>query len=44
MTLPPTFVSDLEQIVGAAFVTRDEAARTVYGQDGLSPPASRTWS
>ncbi len=38
MTLPPTFVSDLEQIVGAAFVTRDEAARTVYGQDGLKSP------
>jgi glycolate oxidase len=36
--LPPTFVSDLERIVGAAFVTRDEAARTAYGQDGLKAP------
>ena len=38
MKLPPTFVSDLEQVVGAAHVTRDEAARTAYGQDGLKSP------
>jgi glycolate oxidase len=38
VTLPPTFVSDLEQIVGAAFVKCDEAARTTYGQDGLKSP------
>ncbi len=38
MALPPTFVSDLEQIVGAAFVKCDDAARTAYGQDGLKTP------
>ena len=38
MTLPATLVSGLEQIVGAAFVTRDEAALTAYGQDGLKAP------
>ena len=36
--LPATFVTDIEQIVGAAFVKRDEAARTAYGQDGLKQP------
>ncbi len=38
MTLPATFVSDLEQVVGAASVRQDEAARTTYGQDGLKAP------
>jgi glycolate oxidase len=36
--LPATFITDLDQIVGAAFVTEDEAARTAYGQDGLKKP------
>src|SRR5674536_395907 len=36
--LPATFVTDIEQIVGAAFVKRDEAARMAYGQDGLKQP------
>jgi glycolate oxidase len=37
--LPASFSSDIEQIVGAAFVLRDEAARTRYGQDGLKVPS-----
>jgi glycolate oxidase len=37
--LPPSLSSDIEQIVGAAFVLRDEAARTRYGQDGLKVPS-----
>jgi glycolate oxidase len=36
--LPPTFVREIEQIVGAEFVTQDEAARVAYGQDGLKQP------
>jgi glycolate dehydrogenase FAD-linked subunit len=36
--LPDTFLTDLQQIVGAAFVTSDEAALTRYGQDGLKQP------
>jgi glycolate oxidase len=36
--LPPSFLSDLEQIVGPSFVTCDETARTAYGQDGLKKP------
>lgn len=36
--LPSSFFADLEQIVGASFVRRDEAARTIYGQDGLKKP------
>ena len=37
--LPTTFVNEIEQIVGAAFVKRDEAALTAYGQDGLKRPS-----
>ncbi|HEY3381541.1 MAG TPA: FAD-linked oxidase C-terminal domain-containing protein [Vicinamibacterales bacterium] len=33
--LPSTFISEIEPIVGAAFVRTDEAALTEYGQDGL---------
>ncbi len=36
--LPELFRSDVEQVVGAAFVLDDEAARTRYGQDGLKQP------
>ena len=38
MKLPASFIGDIEQVVGAAFVLRDEAARTRYGQDGLKVP------
>ncbi len=38
MGLPAAFITDLEQIVGAAFVTRDEAALISYGQDALKQP------
>jgi glycolate oxidase len=36
--LPQTFVRDLEEVVGAAHVLRDEASLTKYGQDGLKRP------
>ena len=36
--LPPSFLSELELAVGAAHVTRDEAALLAYGQDGLKKP------
>lgn len=36
--LPETLFTDLEQIVGAAYLRRDEASRTAYGQDGLKQP------
>jgi glycolate oxidase len=36
--LPASFITDLEQTVGAAFVTRDEAALMAYGQDALKQP------
>jgi len=36
--LPPTYISELEQIVGAPFVRRDDATRTAYGQDALKQP------
>jgi glycolate oxidase len=36
--LPPTFVDELQQVVGASGVTREEAALTSYGQDGLKQP------
>ena len=36
--LPPSFVGELEQVVGAAFLKSDEAALTAYGQDGLKRP------
>ena len=36
--LPESFFADVEQIVGAGFVLRDEAALMHYGQDGLKKP------
>jgi glycolate oxidase len=36
--LPQLFISELEQIVGAAHVTGDETALLAYGQDGLKKP------
>jgi glycolate oxidase len=36
--LPPSFLSELEQVVGGSHVTTDEAALTSYGQDGLKQP------
>ena len=38
MGLPAAFLTDLQQIVGAAFVTQDEAALLSYGQDALKQP------
>jgi glycolate oxidase len=36
--LPPSFLSELEQIVGASSVRVDDAALLSYGQDGLKKP------
>ncbi len=39
MTLSPSFIAELEQIVGGSHVAVDEAALLSYGQDGLKKPS-----